>query len=224
MPVLLHHATDRLIQADRGTVVDLPEWFTVQPRPRHEKRILAELLAKGVVAFLPVVSTIKRWSDRRRVVELPLFFAVRLCANRTEFCRAGFGVMGQRSHQVCASSGHRSSAPGPENRTNTTGRRAGHIGFSSHILECGQARTHPGRRPGWSIGIPHCGERRSDTGAIGQSYPKITGDSDRGLGERAGLRGAFFLSASKVINRDPEIQLHHAASCGSGPPLLTGIH
>ena len=144
MPVLLHHASDRLIQADRGTVVDLPEWFTVQPRPRHEKRILAELLAKGVVAFLPVVSTIKRWSDRRRVVELPLFFAVRLCANRTEFCRAGFGVMGQRSHQVCASSGHRSSAPGPENRTNTTGRRAGHIGFSSHILECGQSRTHPG--------------------------------------------------------------------------------
>ena len=49
MPVLLHDASrERLIQADRGTRwVDLPEWFTVQPRPRApKKRILAELLSE----------------------------------------------------------------------------------------------------------------------------------------------------------------------------------
>lgn len=73
MPTLLQPSSDELSLADRGAVIDPPEWFAVQTRPRHEKRVSAELLEKGVIAFLPVVSTIRRWSDRRRVVELPLF-------------------------------------------------------------------------------------------------------------------------------------------------------
>lgn len=73
MPTLLQAASDELIQADIGSAMYPPEWFAVQTRPRHEKRVSAELLEKGVIAFLPVVSTIRRWSDRRRVVELPLF-------------------------------------------------------------------------------------------------------------------------------------------------------
>ena len=48
-------------------------WFAVQTRPRHEKKVSAELQEKGVSAFLPLVLATRQWSDRRRKVEMPLF-------------------------------------------------------------------------------------------------------------------------------------------------------
>jgi transcription antitermination factor NusG len=48
-------------------------WFAVQIRPRYEKRVNAELQEKGVKAFLPLYSATHQWSDRRRLVHLPLF-------------------------------------------------------------------------------------------------------------------------------------------------------
>jgi transcription antitermination factor NusG len=69
----LQPATEELTQAEQSLTGNQPAWFAVQTRPRHEKRVSAELQEKGISAFLPVVSTIRQWSDRRRVVELPLF-------------------------------------------------------------------------------------------------------------------------------------------------------
>jgi transcription antitermination factor NusG len=48
-------------------------WLAVQTKPRHEKRVAAELEEKGVVAFLPLSREIHQWSDRKREVEVPLF-------------------------------------------------------------------------------------------------------------------------------------------------------
>ena len=48
-------------------------WYAVQTMPRHEKKVSAELKAKGICSFLPVVALRKRWSDRYRIVEEPLF-------------------------------------------------------------------------------------------------------------------------------------------------------
>jgi len=48
-------------------------WFAVQTRPRHEKRVAAGLQEKGIKAFLPLLSENHRWSDRFRVVDVPLF-------------------------------------------------------------------------------------------------------------------------------------------------------
>ena len=45
----------------------------MQTKPRHEKRVAAELEEKGVMAFLPMLSEVHQWSDRKRQVELPLF-------------------------------------------------------------------------------------------------------------------------------------------------------
>jgi transcriptional antiterminator NusG len=73
MSTLLQPAGDELIQANADSAANQQVWFAVQTRPRHEKRVAAELLEKGVSAFLPVVSTVRQWSDRRRVVQLPLF-------------------------------------------------------------------------------------------------------------------------------------------------------
>lgn len=50
------------------------EWFAIQTRPRHEKRIFNELTGrKHITAFVPTVRAVHRWSDRRKVVEVPLF-------------------------------------------------------------------------------------------------------------------------------------------------------
>lgn len=55
----------------------LPEsdtvWFAVQTRPRHEKKVHSELCQKGFHCFLPLHQERRRWSDRYRWVELPLF-------------------------------------------------------------------------------------------------------------------------------------------------------
>jgi transcription antitermination factor NusG len=48
-------------------------WFAIQTWPRHEKKVAAELREKGISVFLPLFSEKRQWSDRRRLVELPLF-------------------------------------------------------------------------------------------------------------------------------------------------------
>jgi transcription antitermination factor NusG len=49
------------------------EWYALQTRPRHEKKVASELAQRGVNAFLPLVTETRQWSDRRMKVELPLF-------------------------------------------------------------------------------------------------------------------------------------------------------
>ena len=48
-------------------------WYAVQTRARHEKTVSYRLREKGVTTFLPTVTEVHRWSDRKKIVELPLF-------------------------------------------------------------------------------------------------------------------------------------------------------
>ena len=50
-------------------------WYAIQTRPRHEKVVAGQLQIRGITTFLPLVTEIHRWSDRRKLVELPLFSA-----------------------------------------------------------------------------------------------------------------------------------------------------
>jgi transcription antitermination factor NusG len=49
------------------------EWYAIRTRPRHEKVVKYSLESAGIEAFLPVCPQIRCWSDRRKVVEFPLF-------------------------------------------------------------------------------------------------------------------------------------------------------
>jgi len=53
--------------------LDQSHWYAIQTRARHEKKVAAELAYKGITHFLPVVKETHRWSDRQKVVEMPLF-------------------------------------------------------------------------------------------------------------------------------------------------------
>jgi transcription antitermination factor NusG len=48
-------------------------WYAIYTRARHEKVVTASLRQKGVTTFLPLVSRVHRWSDRKKTVEVSLF-------------------------------------------------------------------------------------------------------------------------------------------------------
>ena len=49
------------------------KWYAIRTRSRHEKVAARELDAQGIPVFLPLVTSVRQWSDRRTEVELPLF-------------------------------------------------------------------------------------------------------------------------------------------------------
>jgi transcription antitermination factor NusG len=48
-------------------------WYALQTRARHEKMVEHRLQERGVTTFLPMVTEVHRWSDRKKKVQLPLF-------------------------------------------------------------------------------------------------------------------------------------------------------
>jgi transcription antitermination factor NusG len=61
-----------------GSLAALPtavstQWFAVRTRSRHEKVVERGLRGQGLEVFYPVVNQIRQWSDRKKLVETPLF-------------------------------------------------------------------------------------------------------------------------------------------------------
>jgi transcription termination/antitermination protein NusG len=48
-------------------------WYGIQVAPRHERQVAAALEEKRLTTFLPLVTELHCWSDRKRRVEVPLF-------------------------------------------------------------------------------------------------------------------------------------------------------
>ena len=49
------------------------KWYAVYTRPRFEKLVCQRLLEQGIEAYLPMIKTMRQWSDRKKMVEIPLF-------------------------------------------------------------------------------------------------------------------------------------------------------
>ena len=49
------------------------KWYALYTRPRWEKRVFEDLIYKGIDTYLPLIKTLKQWSDRKKMVEEPLF-------------------------------------------------------------------------------------------------------------------------------------------------------
>lgn len=61
------------VQSVPAAQVELCSWYAVHTRSRHEKRVAAELQQKGITTFLPLLTQMRKWSDRRMKVDVPLF-------------------------------------------------------------------------------------------------------------------------------------------------------
>ncbi|HBS84983.1 MAG: hypothetical protein A2W91_07090 [Bacteroidetes bacterium GWF2_38_335] len=49
------------------------KWFALYTRPRFEKKAFDDLVKNGFEAYLPLYKTLRVWSDRKKMVEAPLF-------------------------------------------------------------------------------------------------------------------------------------------------------
>jgi len=63
-------------------------WYAIYTRSRHEKVVESGLIERGIEAFLPKLTMKKRWSDRTKMVEEPLF---------RSYCFARFCLKDKRS-------------------------------------------------------------------------------------------------------------------------------
>ncbi|MGB8065796.1 MAG: UpxY family transcription antiterminator [Candidatus Sulfotelmatobacter sp.] len=69
---------------------DDKQWYALLTRARHERAVAHRLQECGISTFLPLITQIHHWSDRKKVVELPLFdcyLFARLGSSRDERLR-----------------------------------------------------------------------------------------------------------------------------------------
>ena len=53
--------------------IDIKEnWYAIYTMPRAEKKVYERLVDIGVTSYLPLVTTIRIWSDRKKKVTSPL--------------------------------------------------------------------------------------------------------------------------------------------------------
>ena len=48
-------------------------WYAIYTRPRYEKRVAGLLTQGGIENYLPLMKSLRQWSDRKKIVEMPLF-------------------------------------------------------------------------------------------------------------------------------------------------------
>lgn len=48
-------------------------WFVLYTKSRNEKKVAEQLAKKGIEVFCPLIKKERKWSDRKKIVEEPLF-------------------------------------------------------------------------------------------------------------------------------------------------------
>lgn len=48
-------------------------WYAAYTKPRNEKKVYDRLITAGIETYLPLQRRLKQWSDRKKMVEEPLF-------------------------------------------------------------------------------------------------------------------------------------------------------
>lgn len=51
---------------------EIQYWYAIFTKPRSEKKVLQRMLDHEMDAFLPLIKTIRQWSDRKKTLEVPL--------------------------------------------------------------------------------------------------------------------------------------------------------
>ena len=82
--------------AERNDGKNEPQWHALYVRSRSEKKVLQQLQELGIEAYLPMLTSIKQWSDRKKKVEEPLFKSyvfVRNTAKQHYYVLGVYGVV-----------------------------------------------------------------------------------------------------------------------------------
>lgn len=63
----------KLINALKTVKDNSTQWLVGYTAPRAEKQVYAKLIGQGVQVYLPLAKSSRKWSDRIKIVEMPLF-------------------------------------------------------------------------------------------------------------------------------------------------------
>ena len=80
-----------------------PKWFAVQVALRHERKVALMLGCKGCVHFLPTYKSKRKWTDRSKLIEQPLFPGYVFCQITRPLARHVLGTPGV--HRIVAFGG-----------------------------------------------------------------------------------------------------------------------
>lgn len=73
------------------------KWVALYTAPRAEKKVYARLRDKGYHVYLPLVTTLRQWSDRKKKVETPLissYVFIQIAQVELTAVRQEIGVVG----------------------------------------------------------------------------------------------------------------------------------
>lgn len=73
MTLTQHTVAQTLTHQISQSALEHLSWYAIQTMPRHERRVAAELQRKELRTFLPLFPSTRQWSDRQRVLDMPLF-------------------------------------------------------------------------------------------------------------------------------------------------------
>lgn len=48
-------------------------WYVLQAKPKNELKVFNHLINKEIEVYLPLIDTIRYWSDRKKKIKVPLF-------------------------------------------------------------------------------------------------------------------------------------------------------
>ena len=70
---MTHHDTTvaKVVEDAAGSAA--ANWYALYTCPRHEKFVAEQIKRRSVNCFLPVYRSVRRWKDRKKVLELALF-------------------------------------------------------------------------------------------------------------------------------------------------------
>lgn len=56
-----------------NTNINLFKWYVVYTYPNFEKKVRNHMVQKNIACFLPLQKVTRQWSDRKKIIEVPLF-------------------------------------------------------------------------------------------------------------------------------------------------------
>jgi transcription antitermination factor NusG len=48
-------------------------WYVIHTKPKNEKKVYEQIVSKDIEVFLPLIQTVRYWSDRKKKLMIPLF-------------------------------------------------------------------------------------------------------------------------------------------------------
>ncbi|MFA5012816.1 MAG: UpxY family transcription antiterminator [Ignavibacteria bacterium] len=61
------------------------KWYVLQSKPLKEKKVFEQIHKKNIEVYLPLMETVRYWSDRKKKINVPLFPGyLFVCADKNE--------------------------------------------------------------------------------------------------------------------------------------------